>query len=474
MSRPVWRLLAVAVVLNATLALAWLLAISGLLQTGLARPIHNLAARTNDVRTAAPADGRSFGPPAWAWIAAAAWTVLSATAVVAVLVRAARLEGLSLWTAGSDAESDTNSTATLTADDNARPERPADGGPDRDGDRLAATLGSMAEGVIVVDTQQRIVLANQAAHALLRMHRTDVRGCRMSDVCDEPTVHETVRRAIETGQVQKAEFDLDGDSPRTLALRSVCLAGPTCEGVVTVVRDLTELRALEHLRSEFVANVSHELKTPLSAIKAYAETLRLGAVHDAEHNVEFVERIEEQAERLHRLILDLLNLARVESGRQSLEIAELPLGALVMPCVSQYSEAAEAKGICLMAEPSDEPVFVKADEEVLRTVLANLIDNAVKYTPEGGAITVRWRAADDRAVLEVSDTGIGIAQCDQSRVFERFYRVDKARSRALGGTGLGLSIVKHLTQALGGNVRLESSPGQGSTFSVQLPRVARK
>ena len=470
MSRAVWRLLAVAVVLNATLAFAWLLVISGLLQAGWARPIHDLAAPTDQVRTAAPVDGQPLGPPAWAWIAAAAWTVLSAAVGMAVLVRAARLGERSLKAAGSEAESDTDSTA----DGQVGPGRPTDGGPDRDDDRLEATLGSMAEGVIVVDSRQRIVLANRAAHVLLRMHRADARGWYIRDVCDEPTVHETLRLAAETGQVQEAEFDLGGETPRTLALRSVCLAGATCKGVVTVVRDLTELRALEHLRSEFVANVSHELKTPLSAIKAYAETLRLGAVHDADHNVEFVQRIEEQAERLHRLILDLLSLARVESGRQSLEIAEWPLGALVMPCVSRYSEAAESKGIRLTAEPSDEPVSVEADEEVLQTVLANLIDNAVKYTPEGGAVTVRWRAADDRAVLEVSDTGIGIAERHQSRVFERFYRVDKARSRALGGTGLGLSIVKHLTQALGGSVRLESSPGRGSTFSVQLPRVARR
>jgi len=470
-SPPDWKLFALATVLNAVLAFGWLWAIGGLAPAGPAEQIDRRPAQAGTLDVEAPLPVRTLGPPAWAWIAAAAWAALAAAVVVAVLARPTRLGGDRIETRSVRAEPDARSAV----DQPAGQDRRADHAVERGGDRLAAVLNSMAAGVIVVDAHEQIILVNQAAHALLRMRRTEVSGCGLSDVCDEPTVHQTVRRAIETGRVQQAEFDLHGETTRTVALRSVCLAGATCQGVVTVVRDLTELRALENLRSEFVANVSHELKTPLSAIKAYAETLRLGAVHDAEHNVEFVERIEEQAERLHQLILDLLSLARVESGRQTLEITNVPLGALVMRCVSQYSEAAEAKRIRLRAEPPGEPVFVEADEEGMQTVLANLVDNAIKYTPAGGRVTVRWRAADARqAVLEVADTGIGIAPRDQPRVFERFYRVDKARSQALGGTGLGLSIVKHLAQAIGGSVHLESRRGQGSTFSVRLPLAVRE
>jgi two-component system, OmpR family, phosphate regulon sensor histidine kinase PhoR len=236
---------------------------------------------------------------------------------------------------------------------------------------------------------------------------------------------------------------------------------------------VTDLRRLENLRKEFVANVSHELKTPLASIKAYAETLRLGAIHDAEHCLGFIERIEEQAERLHQLILDLLQLARVEAGKEVFDFRDVSLDHLARECLEQFAPAAAARTTSLEIAPEGPPLLVHADEEGLRTILQNLIDNALKYTPPGGRVRVFWRREGGHAVISVQDTGIGIATRDLARIFERFFRVDKARSREMGGTGLGLSIVKHLAQALGGDVAVESQEGVGSTFRVKIPLAAR-
>jgi two-component system phosphate regulon sensor histidine kinase PhoR len=239
--------------------------------------------------------------------------------------------------------------------------------------------------------------------------------------------------------------------------------------VVLVLHDVSELRRLENLRHEFVANVSHELKTPLAAIKAYAETLRLGAVNDRENNLGFVVRIEEQADRLHQLILDTLQIARVESGREAFDIANIPVAGAVDACVAQLAGEAQLKNITLRIQPPVQPLSVRADEDGLRTILENLVDNAIKYTPENGEVVLRWWPENSSVVLEVRDTGIGIAAKDQGRIFERFFRVDQARSRELGGTGLGLSIVKHLAQAFGGSVSLMSELGKGSRFLVRIP-----
>ena len=238
-----------------------------------------------------------------------------------------------------------------------------------------------------------------------------------------------------------------------------------------VLHDLTELRRLENVRRELVANVSHELKTPLTVIKGYAETLRLGAVNDPEHNLQFIHRIEEQADRLHELIQDLLQIARLEAGSETFDLGSVPLDELISECASQFADVAATKGVTLATESLLADVAAWADEEGVRTILNNLVDNALKFTPAGGRITMRCLADDESVTVEVQDTGIGIAADDQARIFERFYRVDKARSRELGGTGLGLSIVKHLAQAFGGNVSVESRPASGSTFRVTLSRA---
>jgi two-component system, OmpR family, phosphate regulon sensor histidine kinase PhoR len=336
--------------------------------------------------------------------------------------------------------------------------------------RLQTVLGSMVEGVLAVAPDQSILLANEAGRRMLDFATAEPVGRPLLEVTRARPVYEAVRQAFHSQIPVEHEFDSPGLQRRTLALRATRLPGEPCPGVMIVLHDVTELRRLENLRRELVANVSHELKTPLAAIKAYAETLRMGAVNDPEHNLNFVHRIEEQAERLHQLILDMLQIARVEAGQEAFDIIDVPLSDLLQECADQFADSAGAKQITLDIEACNELLTARADEEGVRTILNNLVDNAIKYTPAAGRVTVRFLEGEGQVTLEVADTGIGIAAKDQARVFERFYRVDKARSREVGGTGLGLSIVKHLVQAFGGSVGLESQLGRGATFRVELPK----
>jgi len=340
-------------------------------------------------------------------------------------------------------------------------------------ERLQTVLSSMAEGVLAVGPDKAILLANDAARQLLDFATPDSQGRSLLTVTRARPVHDAVTQALASPAPIIKEFDAPGPTRRKLALRATRLPGNPCPGVVVVLHDMTELRRLESIRRELVANVSHELKTPLAAIKGYAETLRLGAINDQEHNLHFIRRIEEQADRLHKMILDILQIARVESGQESFEFCDLSIADLLQQCSDQFAPAAAAKQVELSihAPPS---LSIHVDEEGAQTILSNLVDNAIKYTPSGGQITVRAREQDSVVVLEVTDTGVGIPQQHLERIFERFYRVDKARSSELGSTGLGLSIVKHLAQAFGGNVSVESQPGRASTFRVALPRAAAK
>ena len=342
------------------------------------------------------------------------------------------------------------------------------------GDQLAAVLGGMVEGVIAVDRRSNILFANASAATLFGFRSEQSQGRPLTAIARDETLHHSVQQAIESRDVVNSEITLRGPNPGTLAVHAAALPGHPCPGVVLVFYDITRLRRLESLRQEFVANVSHELKTPLSAIKAYAETLLAGAIHDEQNNVHFVQRIEDQADRLHQLILDLLSLARIESGQEAFEIEVVDVAQVVSLCLGENRRIAEARSVDLKSDAPPEPVGVLADDEGVRQILENLVSNAIKYTPAGGSVTVRWRREEATCLLEVIDTGIGVEPEHFERLFERFYRVDKARSRELGGTGLGLSIVKHLTQFFGGNVGVQSEPGKGSTFWVRLPLASEQ
>ncbi len=334
---------------------------------------------------------------------------------------------------------------------------------------LETVLSSMLEGVLAVNADQRVVFANAASRSLLGIETREVSGRPLLEVTRNRVVREAVEEAFRLDEPYEFEFEVSGLTRRYLAVRATRLPGEPCPGVVVVLHNITDLRRLENVRREFVANVSHELKTPLSSIKAYAETLRMGALHDPEHNELFVARIEEQADRLHQLIQDLLHLARVESGRETFDIRDVSLLGVVEDCLPAYHERAQAKQLTLDIESSAVDVVIRADEGALATIFDNLVGNAIQYTPEGGRVVIRCRAEGESGVFEVEDTGVGISPADQTRIFERFYRVDKARSRELGGTGLGLAIVKHLTQAFGGQVSVRSELGKGSVFQVRLP-----
>jgi two-component system phosphate regulon sensor histidine kinase PhoR len=346
---------------------------------------------------------------------------------------------------------------------------------DEDRQQLRTILSGMVEGVVALNAEQRILFANERAAQLLGFQTQTVIGRKVWEIVRHRTFQEVVNQALRGPEPCSRELVWDGSPAKCLTIHAARLPGPPARGAVLVFHDTTELRRLERLRQEFVANVSHELKTPLSIIKACIETLLDGAVDDPTHRGPFLEQIDDQANRLHMLILDLISLARIESGAEVFEFQDVPLEPVVHTCLERHRARAEGKQQQLAVVPPQDPsgreIAVWADEEAVSQILDNLVDNAVKYTPAGGRIYIRWRAENGQVCLEVEDTGIGIPEQDLPRIFERFYRVDKARSRALGGTGLGLSIVKHLVQAMHGTVQAHSRVGAGTTFQIRLPHA---
>jgi two-component system phosphate regulon sensor histidine kinase PhoR len=355
---------------------------------------------------------------------------------------------------------------------------------EEDRQQLRTILSGMVEGVVALDSNQRILYANERATQLLGLppllsplsggRGEGGVGRRLWEVVRQRPLLDVVQRALDSSEPQREELGWSGLNMRSLTVHAARLPGMPPRGAVLVLHDTTDLRRLERLRQEFVANVSHELKTPLSIIKACVETLIDGAVDDPQHRRSFLEQLDSQSNRLHALILDLLSLARIESGEELFEFQPLAVSEIVQSCLERHCPRAESKEQILEMVPAagDEALAVWADEEALEQILDNLLDNAVKYTPQGGRVCVRWRREGEQVCLEVADTGIGIPESDLPRIFERFYRVDKARSRELGGTGLGLSIVKHLAQAMHGSVHAASRAGQGTTFTICLPQVA--
>lgn len=339
--------------------------------------------------------------------------------------------------------------------------------------RHSTVLEGMVEGVLAIDPQQQIVLANQAAARLLNLDGAKLEGRQLIEAIRNHQLLAAVTEVLDTGKPQNLDVEWRGAESLALSVQVTPLPGEPAEGAIVVMHNITELRRLETLRQEFVANVSHELKTPLSSIKAYTETLIDGALHDEHHAMQFLGHIDEQTDRLTALIQDMLRLARIESEEETFEVTSVLVSEAAAACLQDYSARAEARQIALSVESEEPQLQVMADPEGLRVILNNLVDNAIKYTPDAGRVTLSWRrAALHQVQVEVSDTGIGIPAESLPRVFERFHRVDKARSREMGGTGLGLSIVKHLAQAFGGGVAVESSLNQGSRFSVTLPEGA--
>jgi two-component system, OmpR family, phosphate regulon sensor histidine kinase PhoR len=355
---------------------------------------------------------------------------------------------------------------------------------DRERNQLRTLLDGMVEGVLLIDGTGRIALAN-AAFSDMFAAEGPVAGRQPIEVARVPALQEAVDSALAAEGPEVHEIVLAGPPERVISasLAAVKEKDETV-GAVVVMHDITEVKRLERVRSEFVANVSHELRTPLTAIKGYAETLLGGGLDEKPLATEFVEVIARHADRLRDLIEDLLDLASVEQGVARLRIDGVDVREIVAQAEATLRPAAERKLQDLRTDIPQGLPAVMADRDRLAQVLINLIDNAIKFTPERGRIVVGARVDETRAgsrdgdagrvVLSVSDTGVGIPAGELSRVFERFYRVDRSRDRKEGGTGLGLAIAKHLTQAMGGTIEVESVPGAGTTFRIGLPAAPRR
>jgi two-component system, OmpR family, phosphate regulon sensor histidine kinase PhoR len=334
-------------------------------------------------------------------------------------------------------------------------------------DRAGQILDALDDGVLLLDGAGRLLVANPAARSWFGLPDDLRPGLPAKRVLGAPQVSALAEEAAAAGAPVVGTLTLVFPEPRTLAMRAFPLAdrGPTGRIVVTLT-DITQRRRLEVLRRDFVANASHELKTPVAAVRVLAETLLTALPEDPEAGRRFAERIGREAERLDVLVRDLLDLSRVERG--TLDVEPVDLVGLAKEVVGGYGDLAEERRIRLHSELQPQ-VSMRGDRAQLGLLLSNLLDNALRYTPAKGTVCVRLDGTESRAVIQVSDTGQGIPARELPRVFERFYRVDKARARQTGGTGLGLAIVRHVAEAHGGTVRVDSELGRGSTFTVSLP-----
>jgi two-component system phosphate regulon sensor histidine kinase PhoR len=338
--------------------------------------------------------------------------------------------------------------------------------------RLEAVLLSMFDGVMVVDTKGNILLMNQTLKDFLKVSQDPV-GKKPLEVLRNIEVQEISERALSLHKgVEKREISILMPEEKILLIHGTPITrADRTEGAVLLFHDITELRRLEKIRKDFVANVSHELRTPVSSIKGYAETLLDGALKEKKNAESFVKVILSDSNRLANLIDDLLDLSGIESGSLSLNLASCSIKSIVQRVVRELNKPAQKKSISINMDIPENTSSVLADDAMVAQVLYNLIDNAVKYTEPGGTIKITAKDEDKRVRIDVADTGAGIPKEDLSRIFERFYRVDKARSRQLGSTGLGLSIVKHIVEEHGGKVSAESELGKGSTFTFTLPKA---
>jgi two-component system, OmpR family, phosphate regulon sensor histidine kinase PhoR len=344
-------------------------------------------------------------------------------------------------------------------------------------ERLEAILRGMVEGVLVTDLTGGVVLLNARARELLALPAdSSPRGRPLVELSRDPALGELMRELAAGAGIASRDVTLSAGTGPTLQVNAARLRGADGEafGFVLVLHDVTELRRLEVIRRDFVANVSHELRTPLTAIKGYAETLLGSAGDDRETARRFLAVIDRHSERLGRLINDLLTLSDLELGRTPMRLNAVPVAAAVDDVLQIFADPVARAGVVVDSDVAPGLPPIHADGDRLRQVLINLVDNAIKYTPAGGRVLVRGvPAAGTEHVgmveIAIEDSGIGIPAQDLPRLTERFFRVDKARSRELGGTGLGLAIVKHIVQAHGGSLAISSALGQGTTVRVFFP-----
>jgi two-component system phosphate regulon sensor histidine kinase PhoR len=338
----------------------------------------------------------------------------------------------------------------------------------QDRSRTEAILGGMLEGVIVVNAEGRIILANEAARRLAQPDGVGP-GRHYSEVVRHPDIGAMLGRALGGLTPDGIEFSPLLDPNRTLVARAAPVTTEGAPGAVLVLHDITDLRHADRMRRDFVANVSHELRTPLTAIQGYVEALQDDAPPEPEEAARFLEIIARQANRMERLVRDLLRLARLEAGQEPVESSQTDIDTLFADVATELEGALEAKGQRIVTAIGPAAGSLHVDTAKLHDALRNLVENAIAYAPPSTTIALASLRTDGECVITVADEGPGIPEADLSRIFERFYRVDKARSRESGGTGLGLSIVKHLVGIIGGEVKAANRPSGGAVFTVRLP-----
>jgi two-component system phosphate regulon sensor histidine kinase PhoR len=327
----------------------------------------------------------------------------------------------------------------------------------------------MVEGVAVVNASERLLFSNAGFAEILGLDVPPQSGRALVEVVRQTELIEAVRDVLKGEPRVETEIVTGTLRQHFFAVTVAAVRAAETSGAVIVLHDITELRKLERVRRDFVANVSHEFKTPLTAIQGFAETLLAGAIDDPQNRLRFLEIILEHSRRLARLTDDLLKLSKMDADRLELEIRRLSVSQFVESCIETTQRPAAEKNLRISVNLQQPIPDIAADRRRLAEVLQNLLDNAMQYTPPGGQIIVSASADNAEVTFTVSDTGIGIPRADQSRIFERFYRVDVARSREVGGTGLGLSISKHLVEVHGGRIWVESEVGQGSRFHFTVP-----
>jgi len=337
--------------------------------------------------------------------------------------------------------------------------------------QLESVLDNMINGIVMIDLNGKIVLMNRRAEEVLGFSARELVGRHYAEAKQQYELSQMIQEGLKSKQHLREEITFYFPEERLLELNLVPIhpEGNDFSGVLLVLQDVSAIRRLERMRSEFVANVSHELKTPITAVKGFAETLLGGAVNDEETARSFLQIIFDESDRLNRLIGDILELSKIESRRVPLVFSPVEVDTFVHKSIKLMESEAVRKRIELSMniEPG---LYVEADEDRLRQIIMNLLSNGINYTPEGGRVSLKVEGlGDDHIRIQISDSGIGIPKKDLPRIFERFYRVDKARSRSSGGTGLGLSIVKHLVELHKGTITVTSDVGVGSTFTIELP-----
>ncbi len=335
---------------------------------------------------------------------------------------------------------------------------------------LGKILETLREGVLVVGQDTRILASNAAAYNAFARRNGALEEKRLSEVIRDFSLHEAFRRALQSGETSDIELEIPGIEKRKYDVHIAPIQLDNTNSAIGFFHDITQMEHLEKVRQEFLSNISHELRTPLTSIMAFVETLEDGAIEDKENNQRFLSVIRKNAQRMHHLIDDILELSTIETGKINLELKQTNLAAHVEEVFTNLSTKANDRRIKLINEVPDD-VRVFADVVRLEQMLTNLIDNAIKFNRAKGSVTVSCTENGTKDIISVADTGEGISGEHQTRIFERFYRTDRARSREIGGTGLGLAIVKHLARLHGGEVSVASTLTKGTIFSIELPKT---